>query len=278
MTLKQLIKPFVPAPLLAWYSDRGLLAQKGRRVWRGEAGGEPEMRLLPALCDPAKPSVDIGANEGGYAWHMRRLSRGLHVFEPLPELARRLSNGFALDRRVAVHQVALSDRVGTVQLRVPIQGDRANTGLATIEPGNDLHGAGLQQFDVPMRTLDSYALQNIGFIKIDVEGHELAVLRGATGLIEASHPAFLIEAQDLHRADAVTSITSFLEGFGYHGMFLLAGQLHDIAAFDLALHQHPDALDAMMDRRPGHILVNNFIFVTDPDALRRRAQGLELFR
>jgi FkbM family methyltransferase len=85
-------------------------------------------------------SVDVGANEGGYTWHMRRFSRGVHAFEPLPELALRLSAGFALDRRVHVHQVALSDRLGTAELRVPGSQDGLDWGLGTIEVANSLSG------------------------------------------------------------------------------------------------------------------------------------------
>ena len=184
MYWRQFAKIVTPKPILRWYQARGMLARKGVRVWRGEAGGEPELRLLPALCDHHRLSVDVGANEGGYAWHMRRFSRGLYVFEPLPELAARLSSGFALDRRVHVQQVALSDKSGTAQLRVPGSKKGLNTGLATVEPANNSLGEEVSCFDVQLRTLDSYALRNVGFIKIDVEGHELAVLRGGRELIE----------------------------------------------------------------------------------------------
>ncbi len=271
MGLRQVVKPIVPGPVLRWYQARGLLAHKGRRVWRGEAGGEPEMRLLPALCDPRKTSVDVGANEGGYAWHMRRLSRRLHVFEPLPDLAQRLSSGFALDRRVCVHHVALSDHAGMIELRVPMELGELNTGLATIEAANGLSGGEIHGFTVSRRTLDSYRLRDVGFVKIDVEGHELAVLHGAAALIATCHPAFLIEAQEIHRPGALASINALLSAAGYHGLFLLDGILHDIAAFDPAVHQADDALDGALQRRPGRIFINNFIFVIDAEAFRRRA-------
>ena len=273
MGWRQLVKSVVPKPILRWHQARGMLARKGRRTWRGEAGGEPELLLLPALCDPHKPSVDVGANEGAYAWHMRRFSRGLHVFEPLPELAARLSSGFALDRRVHVHPVALSDHSGTTQLLVPGSKDGLNHGLGTIEPANNSLGDEVYCFRVLIRTLDSYALRDVGFVKIDVEGHELAVLRGATELIEACHPAFLIEAQEMHRPDAVASITALLSAAGYYGLFLHKGTLCDIADFDQEMHQDVAALDeAMLERRPGRYFVNNFLFVRDPVTFRRRAQ------
>lgn len=271
---RALFKALIPPPVLRWYRARGVLARKGARVWRGEAGGEPELRLLPALCDPARLSVDVGGNEGGYAWHMRRFSRGVAVFEPLPELAAHLARGFLFDRSVRVHQVALSDRIGTVSLRAPVSGAGVNTGLATIEAGNALGGEATRSFAVPMRTLDSYALRDVGFVKIDVEGHELAVLRGAGGLIAASRPNFLIEAQDMHRAGAVASVTELLSQVGYGGLFLLDGALHDIATFRPETHQAADALDAGLERRPGRIFINNFIFVPDAAAFRARAQAL----
>jgi FkbM family methyltransferase len=198
----------------------------------------------------------------------------VHAFEPLPELALRLSAGFALDRRVHVHQVALSDRLGTAELRVPGSQDGLDWGLGTIEVANSLSGQEVRRFRVPMRTLDSYKLRNVGFIKIDVEGHELAVLRGSTALIKACHPAFLIEAQEMHQPGSLARVTAFLSEAGYRGLFLCEGALHDISEFDLATHQAEDALDATLNRRPGRCFVYNFLFVTDTLPFRHRAAGL----
>jgi hypothetical protein len=57
----------------------------------------------------------------------------------------------------------------------------------------------------------------VGFIKIDVEGHELSVIKGATALIRRDSPIILVELEDRHRPDAMRSFSSFLGGLGYGG-------------------------------------------------------------
>jgi FkbM family methyltransferase len=274
MRARELAKRIVPKRMLDIYQAHGMLAQKGRRVWAGQAGGEPELRLLPALCDPSRTSIDIGGNEGGYAWHMRRLSSALHVFEPIPELAQRLSRGFAPYRRVHVHNIALSDRPGTLVLRIPVEDGQLDTGRATIEMANTLLGGQERRFEVEVRTLDSFGIASVGFVKIDVEGHELEVLHGAAQLLAESRPAFLIEVQETHRPGAFASVTALFEAACYQGLFLLDGALHDLSEFRLEVHQRPDALDEALVPRPGQVFVNNFLFLPDAAAFRARVAAL----
>jgi len=60
-------------------------------------------------------------------------------------------------------------------------------------------------------TLDSLALRNVTFIKIDVEGHELEVLRGATETLRANRPVMMIEIRDHN----LTPVRELLDGLGY---------------------------------------------------------------
>jgi hypothetical protein len=102
--------------------------------------------------------------------------------------------------------------------------------MATIEAANDLGDAPCSILDMPCRPLDSFARPRVGFVKIDVEGHKLAVLEGARGLLERDRPSLLIEAEDRHRPQAVASIVAWLNALGYAGQFLADGRLHPIAA------------------------------------------------
>jgi len=256
--LTRLVKPFFPSLVLA---------RRARALWQS---GEPEARLLPVLCNARRTSVDIGGNVGAFAWHMRRLSRVLHVFEPVPELANRMKYGFVLDRSVHVHQVALSDTDGTATLRVPRpDGTTTEAALATIEADNTLANMPTTTFTVRLQRLDDVGLTDVAFMKIDVEGHELAVLHGGAALLARDHPDLMIEAENRHRADAVASVVRFLATLGYQGFFLSGGRLAGVESFDAAVHQRTDALDAAGHLRPGATYVNNFIFTTDPARLRR---------
>lgn len=196
-----------------------------KRAWQAWLTGEPELRLLPRLCDPSALSLDVGANNGVYTYFLHRYSGGVVAFEPQPALAGLLAEAFA--GAVRVERVALSAGAGAAALRVPIAG--ADSGMATIEAANDLGTAPCSVLQVPCRPLDAFDLPRVGFIKIDVEGHELAVLTGARRLLERDRPNLLIEAEDRHRSDAVTTLAAWLGELGYAGRFLAGGRLHPMA-------------------------------------------------
>ena len=189
-----------------------------QRAWRSWLDGEAELHLIPRLCDPGRWSLDVGANNGVYSWHMARASAGVTAFEPQPRHARFLAAALGPD--VAVEQVALSDAGGDVRLRVPRR--HMEDGRATIEPGNALTGFDWYEITVPRRRLGDYPLPPVGMIKIDVEGHELAVVNGAAALLARDRPNLLIEAEERHRPNAVPTLCARLSGWEYRP-FVLAG-------------------------------------------------------
>ena len=65
----------------------------------------------------------------------------------------------------------------------------------------------------------------VGLIKVDVEGHELEVLRGALSTIEKDRPSILVEAEDRHRPNAFASVCELLAPFGYTAWYLREGRL-----------------------------------------------------
>ncbi|SNT36751.1 methyltransferase, FkbM family [Tropicimonas sediminicola] len=101
------------------------------------------------------------------------------------------------------------------QLRFPVE-DFPITGLGTLEPANKLAGfSSIEQVDVETRRLDSFDIRDLGFIKIDVEGHELEVLQGGKETLARETPVLLIEIEERHRPDALETVSDFLAGFGY---------------------------------------------------------------
>jgi FkbM family methyltransferase len=194
------------------------------------AGHEPEAVFLPQLCDRARVSIDVGANLGGYTLLLRKHSARVVAYEPNPHLAARLERVFRRSRSVEVRRCALSDKPGVARMRIP-----SDHGRSTIEASNDIGGREASLVDVETRRLDEEALVDVGFIKIDVEGHELAVLRGAGGLLRACGPALLIEASDEHRPDALASIRAFLEPLGYRGYVADNGGKRSVEPSDASL-------------------------------------------
>ena len=226
------------------------------------AAHEDELRLVSLLCDQSKTSVDVGAAAGIFSVHMLKASRNVIAFEPRPSQAEELQAMFAsVGAPARVEAVALSNQVGTSKMRMLVK----DLGRSTIEAENPLEdedGSARAQIKVKVRRLDDYGLDDVGFIKIDVEGHEVAALQGARATIERNQPILLIEAEERHRKNAVADVTAFLQDLGYYGFFLLAGRLHPMAEFSIAKHQDSHNIGSWKSswERRG-IYINNFLFV-----------------
>ncbi|HUZ11388.1 MAG TPA: FkbM family methyltransferase [Caulobacteraceae bacterium] len=87
--------------------------------------------------------------------------------------------------------------------------------LATIAPSNRLGGRASREISVPVARLDDFQLPPIGFIKIDVEGHEEAVLQGARETIGRNRPALMIEIEERHNRGAIERVFDHFRSDGY---------------------------------------------------------------
>lgn len=249
--LKWLGKNFFPA--FFWrYRYRSL----------ANAAHEDELSLVTYLCDRTKTSVDVGASAGIFAVRMLSASRDVIAFEPRPGPAAELAAMFAsVGVPARVETVALSDQAGTTRMRMLVK----DLGRSTIEADNTLEdedGSSRAQINVQVRRLDDYALDGIGFIKVDVEGHEVAVLHGAKATIMQNQPVLLIESEDRHRKNAVSDLTVFLEGLDYFGFFLHEGEPRPMTEFNLAKHQNPANIGGWKSGwQKKDIYINNFFFL-----------------
>ena len=102
------------------------------------------------------------------------------------------------------------------------------------------------------RTLDSYGFSNVGFIKIDVEGFEAAVLAGARDTILRERPVMQIELEEQHTGRPIEELLAMVQDLGMDAFFLRDGALRPISDFD------PVKNRAALNPRIGYI--NNFIF------------------
>lgn len=141
--------------------------------------------------------------------------------------------------------------------------------LATIDTLNrSVICDGAQSVTVATRRLDDLGLGPVGLIKIDVEGHEGAVLRGAERTIETHRPAILVEAEERHHPGAVANLRAFMEAKSYRGYFFLGRKLQPVETFDPGRHQSPQNI-SRDGRRLGGVYVNNFIYVGEPAMIDR---------
>lgn len=192
--------------------------------------GEPEWHLLDHLVDPARAAVDVGANVGLYAGRLAQLCPQVHAFEPIPWLADDLAA--KLPDNVRLHRLALSNATGTATLRIPTRSGIEEHGLATLEKRNALAGLdSVRTIHCALGRLDDVIDDPVGFVKIDVEGHELAVLQGATRILREHRPVLLIESEARHHPDAPGNVFALLQDEGFAGFFLAGGRLRGLGAF-----------------------------------------------
>ncbi|MCB2116652.1 MAG: FkbM family methyltransferase [Rhodobacteraceae bacterium] len=192
---------------------------------------EPIMKRLGHA--PARPLCvfDVGANVGG--WTMALLSHSgpwigeVHMFEPLPANRARLDEArrdglFRGNARLAVQPCALSHAAGTARIHFEAEESR----LASI----DNSAAMMPMRDIPLgrsleietRTLDDYCagqkIERIDILKIDVEGHEMSVLRGAERMFREKRigiVAYELGPHQIERREFFRDFFRFFEGHGY---------------------------------------------------------------
>jgi FkbM family methyltransferase len=159
--------------------------------------------------------IDVGANIGNHTIGLHNHFHHCHAFEPDPRTFRLLKANTANRPNIICHQIALSDKDGISAFNQ----HRTNTGKShIIHPPQSQSPPARQSFiDVETSRLDntSSASETVSFIKIDVEGHELQVLKGAQKLLTTQMPMILLEllATDI-RGQRAASL-DFLAEIGY---------------------------------------------------------------
>ena len=154
-------------------------------------------RTLARLVRPGHHVVDCGANVGYFTLQAARLAGPIgrvDAFEPDPLNRQRLEQNLAANAmadRVKVHAVALSDEDAWATLYHPTEGARNHGESSLFAPEGDQPA---DAFSVPTARLDAVLDRTPDVIKMDIEGAELAALRGATGLLAApGAPQWIIE-------------------------------------------------------------------------------------
>ncbi len=250
--IRRIVRRVMPTPVVETYRAHHRAGQAAARL------SPEETQVIRDHCPAGCVALDVGANAGGYTWHLRGLAAAVHAFEPIPGLAFGLRCAFLGDRTVHVHNLALSDRPGRATLRIPLHRGAPVTGLATLAGGDRLSDLAVRQIRIRLNRLDDMNLAgHIGFIKIDVEGHELAVLHGAMRTLQVHMPALWIEIG----ADTMRPVAALLRDLGYSGSFSFRGRTCPVEQFDARLHQPAAALNALRQPMTSDPYVSNFLFV-----------------
>lgn len=158
---------------------------------------ELELQTLLQLCVPGRDVIEVGANIGSLsiplAKKQRMLGRKLMVIEPVPTTFNHLCANLALNtlHNILAKNVACSDAAGEIYAPIIDLNSLGNFGAVELSERRQSES----DISVACSTLDLLVPEGleVGLIKIDVEGYEQAVLRGATETLLRWRPTIYLE-------------------------------------------------------------------------------------
>jgi FkbM family methyltransferase len=189
----------------------------GKEVTQGDI-----YRILSHFINEGDTFVDVGANQGAFSLIASSLvgASGLIVsIEPQPLLAHNISKSLEYKKtcRFQVHQMAVGDHNGTIDLLIP----RSYSGTAGIYPGH----SGVERhtkLKVPIKRFDDAVNWNSFpgqvFVKLDIEGSELAFLKGAQKMMTTRKPVLFMEINPFTLCASKTDkdeLVAVLMNYGY---------------------------------------------------------------
>lgn len=174
------------------------LKMNGRLAYQGRK----QLAVLEQ-CKQFRTAVDVGGHIGLWSFNLACRFATVHAFEPVAEHRDCFLQNVTFEN-VHLHALALGAEAGSVSIATE-QGSSGNSSVS---------GAG----DIPMVTLDSLELQHVDLIKIDCEGYEEKVLRGAGATISVNRPVVIVEQKrDMASRFGLPLLgaVDFLCGMGY---------------------------------------------------------------
>jgi FkbM family methyltransferase len=164
------------------------------------------------LLEKGETAIDAGANIGYFTLLMSKMagpSGRVLSFEPHPEIFQNLKRHVVLNglTNVSLFETGLSGRASEGFLVMP-DDFKGNQGIASVS----FSDSGSNQIKIKLAALDELYAQPIGVLKIDVEGHELELLHGASNLLKKGLVRDLI-FEDHHVQPSAVSL--YLKSFDY---------------------------------------------------------------
>lgn len=255
------------------YLGRHAMEATAEVLWQRRRGRDLAMVVADHFAGSGGTVIDVGASWGLFTYHLaRRVGKSgrVYSFEPHPDNAPMLWKLAQARPYVRFEPVAVSDEVGRAELLIPRQQSRLVTAQASLSHGFDGQGVDVEKVEVPTVRLDDEIAPGVqaDFVKIDVEGHEMSVLRGGASLLRRNRPPILIEIEQRHLSVPIDDVFGQLENFGYQLFYVGQTALRPIAEFDVERDQmsmvtsgefHPFAMP--------EAYVHDFCAVPTPDAL-----------
>lgn len=192
--MKQMVKRAIAGSVLETFVHGARARISGGAAWKGFVYDQETFRVMDRCIDKQANCVDVGAHQGDILIEiLRRAPDGRHLaVEPIPHFARLLEERFAGNANVMIIDAALSDELGTTTFNLVV----SNPAYSGIKRRRfDRPDEVVEEIEVRLVRLDDLVdpSTKISFVKIDVEGAEVQVLRGAKQLLKRNKPVVVFE-------------------------------------------------------------------------------------
>ena len=176
----------------------------GRSLLETGEFGEGQVELFEAFITKEMVVVDAGANIGAHTVTFSRLAHSVHAFEPMRDNFHMLCGNVALNdlHNVACYHMALGEKIERRSIAILDTNSRNNFGGWTLDMhGNKSDEVAIIPLDIPCN-----------FLKIDVEGHEIPMLKGAKPMLDVCKPLIYVEND---RPDTADELIALIREYGY---------------------------------------------------------------
>ncbi|MBW6398798.1 FkbM family methyltransferase [Roseomonas sp. HJA6] len=226
--------------------------------------------------------IDVGAHDGLITLPLARLPGSRVIaFEPLPAAFARLQATLraafgGMPAHVDCRAAALGDHAGEITLAMPVLDGVAQEQWASTAKDYAAHVSArvaVERFTVPLLRLDDLGLTDVTAMKIDAEGAEYEILRGARDTLLRCRPVLTIEIEERHREGSTWAVPAFLDALGYDVLFELHDTWHPVAALDRATMQRASPDPSIFEASDPYVFVFYALPREDAPALLARLQA-----
>ena len=207
------------------------------KTLRSDSKEKDFFHFLSLLEDGKGAVLDVGANIGIMTVHLANKlpNSTVHAFEPIPDnlsVLKRIIAKFNL-KKIKIHEVAVGETSGNVQMILPHQGKTKMQGLSHVKHESITEWNEGEEFSVPLNTLENLLNgEPIQGIKIDIENFEYYALKGGKRILESNHPIIYAELWDNeNRSNCIDLLTSM----NYQPHVIVNNQL---TVFDQTQHKN----------------------------------------
>jgi FkbM family methyltransferase len=190
-----------------------------------------ELKSLKKVLSKGDVVIDVGAHRGIYTYYVQKIvgNSGLvYSIEPQIFYFNYLRSAFRKSRNINIINAAALDRITTTSMFIPVHNVQLATGGASLKKVSAINN----RFVVKTMMIDDLNLVKCNLIKIDVEGSELSIIRGALSTLDKYRPILLIELDYGLAGSELMQTVQILRNYKYKPYLIHKNRFHALAYSD----------------------------------------------